>query len=86
MERGSTVLLPTREILYGDGKVYGRMGLTVHRELEAAMCALEHAEYCRLTANGVQSIALAVGSVLKAGDHILIPDCAYGPSRRQNKF
>ena len=38
VERGSTVLLPTREILYGDGKVYGRMGLTVQRELEAALC------------------------------------------------
>ncbi|MHA7900990.1 MAG: cystathionine beta-lyase [Henriciella sp.] len=82
VERGSTVLLPTREILYGDGKVYGRMGLTVHRELEAAMCALENATHCRLTANGLQSIALAVGALLEAGDHILIPDCAYGPSRR----
>ncbi|MEO1304230.1 MAG: cystathionine beta-lyase [Pseudomonadota bacterium] len=82
VERGSTVLLPTREILYGDGKVYGRMGLTVHRELEAAMCVLENADHCRLTSNGLQSIALAVGAVLEAGDHILIPDCAYGPSRR----
>jgi len=82
IERGSTVLLPTREILYGDGKVYGRMGLTVQRELEAALCTLENARHCRLTANGLQSIALAIGAVLKAGDHILISDCAYGPSRR----
>ncbi|NQY14849.1 MAG: cystathionine beta-lyase [Henriciella sp.] len=82
IERGSTVLLPTREILYGDGKVYGRMGLTVQRELEAALCTLENAQHCRLTANGLQSIALAIGAVLKAGDHILISDCAYGPSRR----
>ena len=82
IERGSTVLLPTREILYGNGKVYGRMGLTVHRELEAALCLLENAEYCRLTANGLQSVALAVGAVLQAGDHLLIPDSAYGPSRR----
>ncbi|MEM9572230.1 MAG: cystathionine beta-lyase [Pseudomonadota bacterium] len=82
IERGSTVLLPTREILYGDGKVYGRMGLTVQRELEAALCTLENAKHCRLTANGLQSVALAVGAVLHAGDHILIPDCAYGPTRR----
>lgn len=82
VERGSTVLLPTREILYGDGKVYGRMGLTVHRELEAALCVLENAEYCRLATNGLQSIALAVGAVLEAGDHILISDSIYGPSRR----
>lgn len=82
IERGSTVLLPTREILYGNGKVYGRMGLTVHRELEAALCLLEKAEHCRLTSNGLQSIALAVGALLVSGDHILVPDCAYGPSRR----
>lgn len=82
IERGSTVLLPTREILYGDGKVYGRMGLTVHRELEAALCLLENAEHCRLTANGLQSVSLAVGAVLNAGDHLLLSDSAYGPSRR----
>lgn len=82
IERGSTVLLPTRELLYGNGKVYGRMGLTVHRELEAALCLLEKAEHCRLTSNGLQSIALAVGALLVSGDHILVPDCAYGPSRR----
>ena len=64
IERGSTVLLPTREILYGDGKVYGRMGLTVHRELEAALCTLENAKHCRLTSNGLQSIALAIGAIL----------------------
>lgn len=82
VERGSTVLLPTRETLYGDGKVYGRMGLTVQRELEAALCILENAKHCRLTANGLQASALAVGSVLEAGDHLLIADCIYGPTRR----
>ena len=82
IERGSTVILPTREILYGDGKVYGRMGLTVQRELEAALCLLENAQHCRLTANGLQSVALAIGAILNTGDHILIADCIYGPSRR----
>ena len=82
VERGSTVLLPTREILYGDGKVYGRMGLTVQRELEAALCILENAQHCRLTANGLQSIALALGAVLESGDHLLVSDSIYGPSRR----
>ncbi len=82
VERGSTVLLPTREILYGDGKVYGRMGLTVQRELEAALCILENAQHCRLTSNGLQSVALALGAILEAGDHILVSDSIYGPSRR----
>ncbi len=82
VERGSTVLIPTREILYGDGKVYGRMGLTVQRELEAALCVLENAQHCRLTANGLQAIALALGSIVRSGDHVLASDSLYGPSRR----
>lgn len=82
VERGSTVLLPTREILYGDGKVYGRMGLTVQRELEAALCILENAAHCRLAANGLQSVALALGAVVTSGDHLLVSDSVYGPSRR----
>ncbi len=84
VERGSTVLISTREELYGDGKVYGRMGLMVQRELEAALCALEHAEHARLTSNGLQACALSIGSIVRSGDHVLIADCLYGPSRRFN--
>ncbi|MEM1087263.1 MAG: cystathionine beta-lyase [Pseudomonadota bacterium] len=82
IERASTVLLPTRETLYGEKPTYGRMGLTVHRELEAAMCTLENAAHCRLTTNGLQACALAVASVVKSGDHVLISDSLYGPTRR----
>lgn len=82
LERGSTVLLPTREALYGEGRVYGRMGLTVQRELESAMCFLENANSARLTSNGLQACALAVGAVISAGEHILIADSIYGPNRR----
>lgn len=82
IERGSTVLLPTRETLYGNGKVYGRMGLTAQRELEQALCLLENAAHCRLASNGLQACALAIGAVVKAGDHILISDSIYGPTRR----
>lgn len=84
VERGSTVLLSTREELYGDGKVYGRMGLMVQRELEAALCNLENAKHTRLTSNGLQACALSVGAVVRSGDHVLIADCLYGPSRRFN--
>ncbi|MEM1035678.1 MAG: cystathionine beta-lyase [Pseudomonadota bacterium] len=82
IERASTVLLPTRETLYGEKPTYGRMGLTVHRELETAMCSLENAAHCRLTTNGLQACALAVASVVKSGDHVLISDSLYGPTRR----
>jgi cystathionine beta-lyase len=56
----------------------------VQRELEAALCALEHAEHARLTSNGLQACALSIGSIVRSGDHVLIADCLYGPSRRFN--
>ena len=82
VERGSTIIAPTREVLYGDGKVYGRMGLSVQRELESAMGVLENAEHVRLTSNGLQACALAMAAVVRAGDHVLIADSLYGPNRR----
>ena len=41
LERASTVLFRDEAGLYGAKPTYGRMGLTVHRELEAAMGELE---------------------------------------------
>lgn len=82
IERGSTVLLPTRQALYGPGKAYGRMGLTAQRELEAGMRNLENAKHCRLAANGLQASTLAIAAVVKAGDHVLLSDSIYGPTQR----
>ncbi|KCZ94201.1 cystathionine beta-lyase [Hyphomonas johnsonii] len=82
VERASTVLFSTEEALYGPKPTYGRMGLTVHRELEAAMCELEGATYTRLAGNGLQACALAIASCVRAGDHLLFPDSVYGPTAR----
>ncbi|MGB1069148.1 MAG: PLP-dependent transferase, partial [Henriciella sp.] len=71
IERASTLLISTRETLQGKSTVYGRMGLSVHRELEAAMCDLESADYAFLTSNGLQACALASAALVKAGDHVL---------------
>lgn len=82
VERASTVLFSTEEALYGPKPTYGRMGLTVHRELEAAMCELEGATYARLAANGLQACTLAIASTVRSGDHLLFADSAYGPTAR----
>lgn len=82
VERASTVLFRDANALYGAKPTYGRMGLTVHRELEAAMCDLEGAKYTRLTGNGLQACALAIASVLESGDHFLFSDSVYGPTAR----
>ncbi len=82
VERASTVIHQTRQELYSSQPGYGRMGLSVHRELEEALCILENANYAKLTSNGLQACALAIASVVKPDDHILISDSLYGPALR----
>ncbi len=82
LERASTVIFSDPEALYSRKPGYGRMGLGVHRELEAGLATLEGAEHVRLTMNGLSAAALAIGSVLDSGDHALVQDSIYGPTRR----
>ena len=82
IERASTVILPNRKSLYSASPGYGRMGLAVQRELESAMCTLEGAQFARLTPNGLSACAIAISSLVKAGDTVLISDSIYGPTRR----
>ncbi|MEO0981758.1 MAG: cystathionine beta-lyase [Pseudomonadota bacterium] len=82
VERGSTLLLDTSDELYGAGKTYGRMGLSVHRELEAALRDLEDAQAVQLTSSGLTACALAIASITRSGDHIVAQDSLYGPTRR----
>ncbi len=82
IERASTVLFDDAAGLFGAKPTYGRMGLTVHRELEAALGELEGAAHVRLAANGLQACALAIAALVQPGDHVLFPDCAYGPTAR----
>jgi cystathionine beta-lyase len=82
VERASTVLFRDEAGLYGAKPTYGRMGLTVHRELEAAMGELEGATHTRLAGNGLQACCLAIASTVAAGDHLLFTDSTYGPTAR----
>jgi len=82
IERGSTLLMPDIKALYEEKPNYGRMGHTVHRELIAGLCELESANHATLTPNGLSACALAIGSFVKAGDHVLVADNVYGPTRR----
>ena len=82
IERASTLLMDGSVALYRDKPAYGLMGLGTHRELEAALCDLEEGEAAYLTQNGLLACTLAIGAVVKAGDHILVADNIYGPTRR----
>lgn len=64
-----------------DKLFYGRMGTPSTRELEQAMCELENGACCRLFPSGMAAVSAAILSVLKAGDHLLMSDNVYEPSK-----
>jgi cystathionine beta-lyase len=83
--RGSTVLYPTADDLHAHrGEFqYGRHGTPTTRSLQQALIALEgpNCEGVSLAPSGVSAITTALLAVLKAGDHLLICDNAYRPTR-----
>lgn len=83
--RGSTVLYPTAEDLHAHrGEFqYGRHGTPTTRALQKALKALEgpNCAGVGLAPSGVAAISTALLAVLKAGDHLLVIDSAYRPTR-----
>ncbi len=82
--RGSTVLYPTYDdlVAHRGRYTYGRRGNPSSEALETAISALEGADGTVLTPSGLSAISIALLSVLKAGDHLLMVDTAYRPTRR----
>ncbi|MEH2509076.1 cystathionine beta-lyase [Nitrobacteraceae bacterium AZCC 1564] len=83
--RGSTVLYPTAEDLHAHrGEFqYGRHGTPTTKALQEALMALEGPQCAGvgLTPSGVAAISTALLAVLKAGDHLLVIDSVYRPTR-----
>jgi cysteine-S-conjugate beta-lyase len=83
LQRGSTVLLPSAEALYGPGHVtYGRQGLSAQTALCEALNALEDAAATVLYPSGLSAITGVLLSLLEAGDEVLVTDAIYAPTRR----
>lgn len=82
--RGSTVLSPTVADLEGHtGRyTYGRRGNPTLEGLETALARLEGGAGVVLTPSGLSAVSVALLSVLEAGDHLLMVDSAYQPTRR----
>lgn len=86
--RASTILFPSVAALEAaenaeiPGVTYGRYGTPSSQALEAAIAALEGADHAIVTASGLAAIVAALTACLKSGDHLLMVDSAYGPTRR----
>ena len=82
---GSTVLYPTAEDLHAHrGEFqYGRHGTPTTRALQDALMALEgpNCAGVGLAPSGLAAISTTLLAVLKAGDHLLVCDNAYRPTR-----
>ena len=60
---------------------YGRYGSTTTIELENILKELEQAYHVFLTGTGFGGIALALMSLCRPGDEILVSDNVYGPTK-----
>ncbi|WP_141340599.1 cystathionine beta-lyase [Bradyrhizobium sp. USDA 3458] len=82
---GSTVLYPTAEDLYAHRAefTYGRHGSPTTRALQDVLMALEGPQCAGvgLAPSGLAAISTTLLAVLKTGDHLLVCDNAYRPTR-----
>lgn len=82
--RGSTVLKPTLAAFNNRASSrysYGTFGTPTMDALESAWTAISGAAGTVLVPSGLAAVALALQSCLKAGDHLLVCDSAYRPTR-----
>ena len=82
--RGSTVLFPTVEKLWNRDQeyTYGRSSTPTVKALEEAIADIEGGAATALTASGYQAVSTAILAFVKAGDHILMVDSVYQPTRK----
>jgi cystathionine beta-lyase len=64
------------------GVTYGLDGLPTVTDLQAAMAELEGGHAALAVPSGLAAITLALLGTTQAGDHVLVTDSAYGPTRR----
>lgn len=80
--RASTLLFEKAEDLYrNDIRGYGRHGTAVHDALADLFTELEGGFGTLLYSSGVAALTGPVLSIVKPGDHVLLTDSAYGPTR-----
>ena len=88
IQRGSTVLFDSHaDFLRAgrgeyDGVTYGTDRLPQQRILEEALRDLEKGALTRVFPSGISAISETLMAFVRAGDHVLVCDNAYGPTTR----
>ncbi len=65
-----------------DHRIYSRGNNPTVEAVEAKLARLERGEACRCLASGMAAISAVLTSVLEAGDHVLLVNQVYGPTRQ----
>ncbi len=85
--RGSTTLFDRADAICDTWNhdeapyTYGSYGTPTTLELAARIAELEGAHRCFITPGGQAALVLVYLAVLRAADHVLVPETIYGPSR-----
>ncbi|MGI9513297.1 MAG: cystathionine beta-lyase [Anderseniella sp.] len=79
----STILYPNTDALRAKNQdyTYGRKGTPTSRALEETIAQLEGGHACRLTPSGLAAVSTVMMAFLNTGDHVLVTDSAYRPTR-----
>jgi len=86
--RATTMLFPTvadlDQAALGQyaGIGYGLHGLPTVTDLQASVAAIEGAHAALAVPSGLTATTLPLLALLKTGDHVLVTDAIYGPTRR----
>ena len=86
--RASTIIFPTVAALESaargeqPGISYGLHGLPTVRNLQTAIAELEGGAAAFAVPSGLTATTLPLLALLRAGDHLLVTDSVYGPTRR----
>jgi len=86
--RGSTMLYPScqeRQAAHAtrldQALNYGVMGNPTHHALEDVVAEIEGGTRCQIVSSGLAAVTTPLLAYLESGDHCLVPDSVYGPTR-----
>lgn len=89
LARGSTVIYPSVEAMrrsekgkYEHETLYGAMGSPNQHQLEQVIAQIEGGSHCQVVSSGLAACTIPLLGFLSSGDHCLIIDSIYGPTKR----
>jgi cystathionine beta-lyase len=88
IHRASTIVYPTleafqrrAELKYTNSSSYGISGTPITYALRDALAELSGGARALVTSSGLSAITMALTALLRQGDHVLVTDSTYGPTR-----